>query len=100
MSYQNNISNLQSLLQILNPGNAQKTETAGKTAANGVAPASKDFNADQASVSVSGGALSQALSGSDVRTDKVAALQNTIASGLYQVSPGDVADKLIESLLS
>jgi len=83
-SYQNNISNLQGLLQVLNPGNEQKAETADKTAAN---------------AGVSGGALSQALSGPDVRWDKVAALQNAITSGLYHVSSGDVADKLIESLL-
>ena len=41
----------------------------------------------------------QASAGSDVRTAKVAALQAAIAGGTYNVSAGDVADKLIENLL-
>jgi len=40
----------------------------------------------------------QALSGSDVRSSKVEALQQSIAAGTYNVSSSDVADKLIESL--
>jgi len=43
--------------------------------------------------------VSQALSGSDVRFEKVAALQQQIAAGTYNVSSSDVADKLLSSLL-
>lgn len=54
---------------------------------------------DQASLSSSSGVMAQALSGSDVRTDKVAALQQSIAAGTYSVSASDVADKVINALL-
>jgi negative regulator of flagellin synthesis FlgM len=40
-----------------------------------------------------------ALSGSDIRTDKIAALQQAIAAGTYRVSSSDLADKMIASLL-
>jgi negative regulator of flagellin synthesis FlgM len=43
--------------------------------------------------------MAQALSGSDVRTDRVAALQQSIAAGTYNVSSSDVADKVISALL-
>lgn len=54
---------------------------------------------DSAQVSAAGGLVVQASTGSDVRTAKVAALQAAIAGGTYNVSAGDVADKLIENLL-
>jgi flagellar biosynthesis anti-sigma factor FlgM len=53
---------------------------------------------DQASVSAAGGLAGAATS--DVRADKVAALQQQIAAGTYKVASGDVAAKLVESLLS
>ncbi len=36
---------------------------------------------------------------SDVRTDKVASVQQALASGTYQVDAGKVADKIIASML-
>jgi anti-sigma28 factor (negative regulator of flagellin synthesis) len=48
---------------------------------------------------VTGGALVHAFSGSDVRGDKVAALQVAIASGTYDVSSSAVAEKLMSALL-
>jgi flagellar biosynthesis anti-sigma factor FlgM len=41
----------------------------------------------------------QMLSGDDVRTESVQALQSQIASGSYQVSAQDVASKLVDSML-
>jgi flagellar biosynthesis anti-sigma factor FlgM len=41
----------------------------------------------------------QALSGDDVRSDRVQALQGQIASGTYQVSAQGVAGKLLSSMV-
>ncbi len=54
---------------------------------------------DLTDLSSTGELVAQALGGSDVRTDKVATLQQAIANGSYNVSSADVADKLIQSLL-
>jgi negative regulator of flagellin synthesis FlgM len=52
-------------------------------------------HADQTNLS----SAAQALDGPDVRSAKVAALQQAIAAGSYSVSSSDVADKIIQSLL-
>jgi|SRR5438270_7652295 len=54
---------------------------------------------DQTSLSSTGGLVAQAMEGSDIRSAKVAALQQSIAAGKYSVSSSDVADKIIQSLL-
>jgi negative regulator of flagellin synthesis FlgM len=54
---------------------------------------------DQTDLSSTGAVVAQVLEGSDVRTDRVAALQQAIAAGDYNVSSSDVADKIIQSLL-
>jgi negative regulator of flagellin synthesis FlgM len=54
---------------------------------------------DLTDLSSTGGLVAQALSGSDVRADKVAALQQAIGDGSYSVSSSDVADKIVQSLL-
>jgi negative regulator of flagellin synthesis FlgM len=43
--------------------------------------------------------MAQALAGSDVRSDKVAALQQAIAAGTYNVPAADVAAKVMGSLM-
>jgi len=53
---------------------------------------------DQADLSATGTVLARALSVSDVRFEKVAALQQAIASGTYRVSSDVLAGRLIESL--
>jgi negative regulator of flagellin synthesis FlgM len=64
-------------------------------------PAATTVPSDQASLSTAGGLIAQAISGSnsDVRTDKVAALQQAIANGTYHVASSDVAGKIVDSLL-
>jgi len=49
---------------------------------------------DRTSLSANAVLMAQALSGSDVRTDRVTALQQSIAAGTYNVSSSDVADKV------
>jgi len=61
------------------------------------APASQ--GSDQATISSASGVLSTALTGSDVRTAKVASLQASINAGTYNVPASSVADKMLSSIL-
>lgn len=54
---------------------------------------------DVTELSSASGAITQALQGSDVRGDKVAALQQAIAMGTYNIPAADVADKLVNAML-
>lgn len=111
MSFQNGISNLQQLFTQIDPSGpsaassvnrAAQTERSGQTAAS-VATTASNANVDQASLSsaagVVGGLAAQASQGSDVRTERVAALQQAISAGTYNVSSADVADKIMGALL-
>jgi len=100
MSYTNGINNLQ-------PSLAIQTLATPKTALDQSASASVsdgvdvgNAGKDQASLSPTSALLSQALTTSDVRADKVASLQQAIAAGSYNVSSSDVADKLLQTLQS
>jgi flagellar biosynthesis anti-sigma factor FlgM len=53
---------------------------------------------DQADLSSTGLAAAQSAS-SDVRMDKVQSVRSAIDAGTYQVAAGDVADKMMQSLL-
>ncbi|MGC1870529.1 MAG: flagellar biosynthesis anti-sigma factor FlgM [Acidobacteriaceae bacterium] len=53
---------------------------------------------DQADLSSTGLAAAQSAS-SDVRMDKVQSVRSALDAGTYQVSAGDVADKMMQSLL-
>ena len=64
------------------------------------ASAAPQQKADQASLSTVGGLVAAASAGSDVRTEKVAALQQAISSGSYHVPASAVAGKIVDSLLS
>jgi negative regulator of flagellin synthesis FlgM len=69
------------------------------TTSGGLASDSNTGPVDQANLSSAGGLVAQALTGSDTRSEKVASLQQAIATGSYNVSSSDVADKIIQSLL-
>ncbi len=107
MSYSNGLGTLQSGFSAVDVSGAEKSSAAARTdqSAGAKTDSSVAANAsrstDQASLSTTGGMMAQALlSGSDVRTDKVAALQQQIAAGTYNVPAANVADKLMNALLS
>lgn len=54
---------------------------------------------DRTEVSTAASLAHQAMSVPDVRMDKVAAIQQALANGTYQVSPADVADKLVRQMM-
>ena len=91
------ISSLQTILGSLSTSGAKETG-ATKAAATGKTGAASG-HLDQASFSTVGGLVAPNGS-SDVRTAKVAALQQTIANGTYRISSEDVANKIVEGLLS
>lgn len=99
MSYSNEIGGLQRALNSIATTCVTQTNSAAATAKPNNAPAASPEQADQATLSSMGGLVSQALAGSDVRMDKVAKLQQAIASGSYSVPSSDVAGKMIDSLL-
>ena len=104
LSYLNGIGGPQQSLET--------TETAAATGANRTANtqaasmsavqqagAGSLAGTDEAKLSSTAGVMAQALLGSDVRTDKVSALQQSIAAGSYSVPASAVADKLMHALL-
>ncbi len=101
MSISNGIGSLQGLSNAVTP--APQTVPAGKdqqikTAVPVHAAPKVSQAVDQAVISTTSGLLTQALSASDVRLQKVLPLQQAIASGTYKVSSSDVAEKIIGSL--
>ncbi len=101
MSYANGVGALQQVLSSMTPAATQPTEPTNVPNQGGavVADAGRANHADQTNLSSAGGMIAHALTGSDVRSEKVAALQQAIASGSYSVSSSDVAGKMIQSLL-
>jgi len=100
MSYNNGIGDLkQALSSIASKSTSETQQVASGKAKESSPPTVRQTRTDEARLSSTGGLIAQALEGSDVRTDKVAALQQAIASGTYNVSSSDVAEKMIRSLL-
>jgi len=98
MSSTNGIGDLKQALSAAVPATQAQSVQKQSHENNGPAPSSAP-QSDEATLSTTGGMIAQALQGSDVRTSKIEALQKAIASGSYNVSASDVADKMIQSLL-
>jgi len=58
------------------------------------------IQADQANLSASASTVAQALSGSDVRADKVLGLQQSIAAGTYNIPSSVVAAKVLSAMMN
>jgi negative regulator of flagellin synthesis FlgM len=102
MSYTNGIGDLKQALSSITPGTttAEARQVGStKTIGSSDGAPTRELQADETRLSSTSGLIAQALNGSDVRTAKVEALQQAIASGTYQVSSSDVAGKMIDSLL-
>jgi len=99
MSYTDGIGPLQHSLNSAASATPVQQVSATESQGDAADTANTAIQADHADLSITGGLISKALEGSDVRTGKVEALQLAIASGSYNVSSSDVADKMIQSLL-
>jgi negative regulator of flagellin synthesis FlgM len=101
MSFVNDIGNQQQTISSITSSAATPTlqATAPSRETNESAVSSSNVqHADQTTLSATAGFVAHALEGSDVRTEKVASLQQAIATGSYSVSSSDVAGKIIQSL--
>lgn len=90
---------LHGLPDLLRSSQAHQTDTAApaaKTSQSQAAP--NGGKTDQADLSSTGLAAAQSAS-SDVRMEKVQSVRASINAGTYQVSAGDVADKMMQNLL-
>jgi negative regulator of flagellin synthesis FlgM len=102
MSYANGIGNPQQTISSITTSEATPTRqtTASAGEANDSAVSSSNVqHADQTTLSATAGLVAQALEGSDTRSEKVASLQQAIATGTYSVPSSAVAGKIIQSLL-
>ena len=97
MTGMDGINSLHKMLGALQTNDAASVNTA--KANNAAASVASGSSADSAKLSAAGGLASQATDTSDVRMDRVSALQQAIAGGTYSVSASDVADKMVESML-
>jgi negative regulator of flagellin synthesis FlgM len=100
MPYSKITSNLSQPIIPSSPARIQPTNTTA-VSTGGDSSNTAVVASDHTSLSSTASLISQGLSSSDsdVRTDKIAALQQSIAAGTYNVSASAVADKLIASLL-
>jgi flagellar biosynthesis anti-sigma factor FlgM len=96
MSYAGGIGSLQQAINAVTPSEAKP---ANRTSASDGEVNEKPVATDQTNLSSTAGLVAQALESSDVRSTKVASLQQAIGAGSYNVSSSDVADKIIQSLL-
>ncbi len=103
MTYANGIINQQQPVSSTNSSSAasalQATAPAGPAQESAASSSPNVEHADLTSLSAIGGLVAQAIQGSDVRSEKVASLQQAIAEGSYSVSSSDVAGKMMQSLL-
>ena len=103
MSYMNGIGSSQPLPSVpdditsSNAGRLPKTDS--DTSA--VGPYSnRGVGTESASLSSTAGMMANALSGSDVRMDRVTSLQQSIASGTYNLPASAVAGKMLNALMN
>ena len=92
MNVQNNLQGLQQLFS-----SQEVPQTAGKTVASQAAEAKG--SADQATLSSAASAASAVAPDSDVRMEKVAAIQQAVMNGTYNVPASEVAGKMIDHML-
>ncbi|QNI35304.1 flagellar biosynthesis anti-sigma factor FlgM [Edaphobacter albus] len=98
MSYTNGIGDWKQIQNPIAPASTTEVQK-GNPAKAAESQKIASPHTDKAQLSPASELLANGVEGSDVRGSKVEALQKAIADGSYKVSSGDVADKIIQSLL-
>jgi len=91
------LNGLPDLLRSQQTGNTAPATSSANTSPSQVA-VPNGGKTDQADLSSTGLAAAQSAS-SDVRMEKVQSVRSAMDAGTYQVSAGEVADKMMQSLL-
>lgn len=91
MNVHNNLQGLQQLFA--------SQEVAKPSSSKTAAPADGGGSADEATLSSAASAAAQAAPDSDVRMEKVAAVQKALAEGTYNVPASDVANRMMDAML-
>jgi flagellar biosynthesis anti-sigma factor FlgM len=93
MDIRNSLDGLKSLLGVptTTPAPPQSKSSSGASGGG--------LGSDLATFSSAGNEVSLTASDTEVRMDKVTAIQSALASGTYNVSPSAVASKLVGSML-
>lgn len=91
MNVHNNLQGLQQLLA--------SQEVATNSSGKRTVAAGSESGADQATLSSAASAAAQAAPDSDVRMEKVAAVQKALAEGTYNIPSSDVANSIIDAML-
>lgn len=99
MSFGDGIGDLKQALSAMVPVTKPQTTPRADASVDGRSATPTETQTDEASLSKAGGLIAQIFGGSDVRTDKVAALQQSIGNGTYNVPSSEIAGKIIQSLL-
>ena len=94
MDIRSSLDGLKSLLGVSTPTPSATPQSRSNAAAGGSALAS-----DSATLSSAGSEVSQAASESDVRTDKVSAVQAALEAGTYNVPASAVASKVVDAMI-
>jgi len=89
-------NNLQGLQQLFPGQEVGKAEGGNRATAAAAGPQAA---ADQATLSAAASLAASAAPDSDVRMEKVLAVQKALADGTYNVPASDVAGKLIDQML-
>lgn len=92
MNVSNNLQGLQQLFS--SPEVAEATGKAGAAVAQ-----SADSGGDKATLSAAASLAAAAAPDSDVRMEKVAEIQQALASGTYNIPASQVAGKMIDQML-
>jgi negative regulator of flagellin synthesis FlgM len=95
MDIRSSVDSLKTLL-----GATQATPAKSQPAKSESTGGTGSLGGDRATLSSAGSEVSQAASESDVRMDKVSAVQAALAAGTYNVPASAVAGKVVESMLN